>query len=380
MDTVHSHGLVIADKARTGCYERALRATVRPGDVVLDLGTGTGIFAVVACRLGARRVFAVESSDAIWVARQVARANGCEDRITFIHRLSTQMDLPEKANVIVSEIHGALPMYVRSLQSLVDARRRHLLPGGTMLPRIDTVWVAVVDAAEFYERHMGVWRQDTAGVDLRSLRQYSVNRPLYCHMLATQIVGQPRQWATLEYRTLDSTRVDGTMEWDVERAANAHGLLTWFDCEVTDGVSFSNHPSQSSTIFGQLFLPWLEPVSLQPGDHVKVSISADPASADYCIRWNTVVWDANQAVKARFRQSNFLAATISPEELRKRSSSHRPRLSQTGSIEQFVLEMMDGRHNLVEIAQLLRDKCPAAFSNQQEALDRVADISNRCSE
>src|SRR5689334_15245373 len=125
---------MIADGVRTAAYAEALRRAVKPGAVVLDIGTGTGIFALLACRSGARRVYAVEPDPAIQVARATAEANGCADRITFLQDLSTRLTLPESADVIVADLRGVLPLFGHHLPSLADARRRHLAPGGTLIP------------------------------------------------------------------------------------------------------------------------------------------------------------------------------------------------------------------------------------------------------
>src|SRR5262245_46851914 len=140
MYSLFGYAQMIADRVRTDAYASALRRVLRPGGVCLDLGTGTGFFAVLACRLGARKVIAVEPNDAIHVARQVAAANGCAERITFIQDLSTRVQLTERADVIVSDLRGILPMMGHHLPNLIDARSRLLAPGGALIPQSDTLW------------------------------------------------------------------------------------------------------------------------------------------------------------------------------------------------------------------------------------------------
>src|SRR5215212_1061203 len=109
MYSISAFGSMIADEKRTDAYVAALQHAITPATVVLDIGTGTGIFAILACRFGARHVYAVEPGEAIHVARQIAHANGYADRITFIQDLSTHITLPEPANVVISDLHGVLP-------------------------------------------------------------------------------------------------------------------------------------------------------------------------------------------------------------------------------------------------------------------------------
>src|SRR5882672_2715616 len=101
MYSVADYGALIADTVRMGAFVAALKRTVRPGSVVVDIGTGTGICALIACALGARRVYAIEPNDAIEVAREIAAANGYTDRIEFHQAVSTDVTLPERGDVIV---------------------------------------------------------------------------------------------------------------------------------------------------------------------------------------------------------------------------------------------------------------------------------------
>ena len=121
-----AYGSMIADRVRIEAYARALRKTVRDGCVVAEIGTGPGIFAVLACQLGAGRVYAVEPSEIIQMAREVAAANGCIDKIVFFEEFSDQVTLPTRVDVILSDLRGVLPLNERHIPSIVDARRRFL--------------------------------------------------------------------------------------------------------------------------------------------------------------------------------------------------------------------------------------------------------------
>ncbi|MGH9841780.1 MAG: 50S ribosomal protein L11 methyltransferase, partial [Blastocatellia bacterium] len=163
MYSVSAYGAMLADETRMRPYVEALRRSVKPGDVVIDLGAGTGIFALLACQAGARKVYAIEPNDAIHVARQIAADNGCADRIEFIQDFSTKITLPEKAHVVFSDLRGRLPLYNGHLKTLADARQRLLSPGGILIPQRDTLWAAVVAAPELYEPYAGPWEQHSHG-------------------------------------------------------------------------------------------------------------------------------------------------------------------------------------------------------------------------
>lgn len=128
------HARMLHDEARTADFMAAVAAAVRPGDVVLEIGTGSGVLAVAAARAGARRVYAVEASDIADVAAEVFARNGVADRVTLVPGWSRQIELPEPADLLVSEVIGNEPLEEEILETMLDARRRLLAPGGRLVP------------------------------------------------------------------------------------------------------------------------------------------------------------------------------------------------------------------------------------------------------
>lgn len=382
MYSIAAYGTMIADKGRMGPYLQALRQAVKPGSVVVDIGTGTGIFALLACQMGARKVYAIEPDDAIQVARELAAVNGYADRIQFIQKRSTQVELPERAEVIVSDLRGILPIFQSHLPAIVDARTRFLAPAGVMIPQRDTLWVAVVEAAELHKEYAAPWGEDAYGLDMRAVRNIVINtwgkgRTIPSdHMLV-----EPQCWATLDYTRLVNFDVAGEAQWSVTRAGLAHGLLVWFDTVLLEGIEFSNRPGHPELIYGRAFFPWPEPVSLAVNDTLSVSLHANLVGEDYIWRWNTQVLSqaSGGQVKAEFKQSTFYGAPLSPERLRRCEAGYCPRLNQEGRLDRVILTLMNGDLSLDQITRQVMEQFPRRFTSWKEALAYVGELSQKYS-
>ena len=374
MYSVFSYGSMIADRARMDAYAQALRQAVQPGSVVLDIGTGTGIFAMLACRFGARRVYAIEPDDAISVAREAAAANGLSERIEFIQDLSTRVTLPEQANVIVSDLRGVLPLFQHHLPAIIDARKRLLAPDGILIPRRDSLWAAIVQAPELYKEHASVWEDDIHGLTLISGRRFAINTWRKSRIKPEQMLTEPECLATLDYSCVESHDINIEVTWTALREGVAHGINVWFDASLVEGVSFSNAPGSPELIYGSAFFPLAEPVTISPGDTISVALRADLVGDDYIWRWDSRVMERSE-VKASFTQSTFFATPLSLAQLRKRASSHAPTLNEDGQIERFILSLMDGKTSLEEIARRVSDKFPAHFAKWSDALTRASELS-----
>jgi len=98
----------LTDEVRLSAYQRPINATVRPADVVLDLGSGTGILGLFACRAGAAHVYSIEVGSIIGLAREIYRVNGFLDRVTYMRGVSTELELSRKVDVVVADEIGNL--------------------------------------------------------------------------------------------------------------------------------------------------------------------------------------------------------------------------------------------------------------------------------
>lgn len=126
------HISALDDEVRIRSFLDAVAATVKPGDVVVDIGTGTGLYAMAAARAGASRVYALERGFALDVAAKVLHENGLASRITLID--SRTSDVPERADVIICDALGSDPFAGGILGLLHDAARRWAKPTATMIP------------------------------------------------------------------------------------------------------------------------------------------------------------------------------------------------------------------------------------------------------
>ena len=382
MYNVATHGAMIADEIRFSTHLEALRQSVTPGCVVLDLGAGIGLFSILACQMGARRVYAIEAAPAIEVGKEIARDNGYSDRIEFIQNLSTNVTLPEQADVIITDLRGVLPFCGNSIGSIIDARKRLLAPHGRLIAQSDSLWAVLVNAAEIYDEFTTPWTSKAHDIDLRAARHLVLNTWHKKHLASDELLVEPKCWANLDYTTIEKTNVHADINWTVEQTGTAHGLRIWFDTILAEGVGFSNAPTVAQTIYGSAFFPLLQPVALEAGDQVFVGIHADLMGYDYVWRWETKVTRgvAQATVVADFKQSTFIGTPTPLAQLVKRAYTYIPRLNDDGEIDSFLMTQMDGVTSLEELAEQIMERYPNRFAIANDALSRVADVVERYSE
>lgn len=313
-----SFGRFVSDRLRTDAYYGALQQVITPESVVVNIGAGTGLFALFAARLGARRVIAVEVNPVIDMARRFARENGLDGRIEFVQSMSNEFTPDEPADVIISDLRGAVPLFEYHIPTIIDARRRLLAPGGVLLSCMDTIWAAPVSAPAYYRRNYEVpWTWNDYDLNLTGARDLVVNDWSRVYLRANQLVAEPQQAHMLDYVTVSEPGLKTTLNWTFDRATTLHGIALWFDATVHPGFTFSNRPGTPKHIYGQMFLPLARATRAAAGDRLAVALSATFYDGEYVWSWRTLLGDAGGRARLEYRQSTLLSQLTDLEQLRR---------------------------------------------------------------
>ena len=266
---------MLVDNVRTGSYGQAISQVVKKGDVVVDVGCGSGILSFLACRAGAKHVYAIESEDVIEMAKLVAAKNGLQDQITFFKDVSFNVSLPEQADVIVTETMGTFGFEEGILGSLTDARDRFLKSGGALIPHHVELFLVPVELPQFYEHVIDFWVTGCQGFDFSPIRELTVNNfhPLKLH--EGTFLGNPTRIQPIQFAETKDKEIDSKLSFYTTRRGRLHGLAGWFHADLVPGMSISNGPNDRASHWGVAFFPIDRPVQVDRGNRIAVAISSE---------------------------------------------------------------------------------------------------------
>ena len=289
--SIRDYSMMLSDAARVKAYTLSLSKLIASDSIVLDLGAGFGVMGTVACKLGAKRVYAIESNKAIKLANEFAKRNGVSDKIVFIQGDSREIIPNFKADIIVSDLRGKLPLFESHIETIVDARKRYLLPGGQLIPAVDNLFVCLIEDESLYIDNTEPWSaaKEDLNLDLSLINEVLVNSWSGKHQrISTQsVISNSKQWIRLDYREVEATDYLSEVELEIERTGVLHGILIWLNAELTDRVVYSAAPGEYTPVYGSGFFPLTQPLNVNKGDQVKLVISANLIEGSYQWSWTT---------------------------------------------------------------------------------------------
>jgi hypothetical protein len=249
------HVAMLRDEARTLSYLAAIRESVGPDDVVVDIGTGTGVLAVAAAEAGARQVYAVEANPGTAVfARALFADSPHGDRIQLIEGWSTEVTLPERCDVLVSEMIGDDPLDENILAMTSDAIARHLKPSPRLIPASLDIFAQPVLLPDWFREQEFFCEADVLdwekkyGLRFQSLLgknpPQTVARLLPQDMRDWDMVGKPLKVASIDLARSWHNVINDQLTFELGDGF-ADGLAIYFETCLSASQQLSTHPLEA---------------------------------------------------------------------------------------------------------------------------------------
>lgn len=299
---IEYHRTLIADRVRMAAYRAALERVIKKDQsVVADIGTGTGVLAMLAAKLGARKVYAYEKAEIGGVAERLVKLNKLRG-IEVIPARSTEIIDPPRVDIVLTETFGNYALEEFLVETMNDAMARHLKPGGVLIPRALEQFACPVIAPRVW-RELTVWDSVGDELDFTPARTMSLNNAYVRTIPASELLDGGRtaaRWDHLDFHVRNRMSRKGRVQWRAARAVTVYGLALWWRAELAPGILLATSPLAPATHWEQLYFPALEPLALASGHTLMADLrsrSSEEGGTD--LAWTLVVTDAKGRQCAR---------------------------------------------------------------------------------
>jgi len=273
------HIPMINDDERNAAYERALNRAVTPDSIVFEIGTGSGLVAMMAARAGAKHVVTCEAVPILAErAKETIARNGFSDRITVLSKRSTQVklgeDLPEKADIFVSELINIGMLAPNMLPMIQHARANLVKPDARIIPEAAVVWGVLMQCDHLASINPV---RTVAGFDMGAFDIF--RSPGYAQI---DLGADPHRVLSGRVRVLDfdfrmamKTEDMRPLAMIANSAGTCHGICFWFDLILDSETTYRSESRSRTNHWKQAIHFFPEPVAVQEGDRLDVVAGYD---------------------------------------------------------------------------------------------------------
>ena len=273
---------MLMDTARTIAFEKAINEIVSSDDTVIDAGSGSGILAMMAARAGARKVYAIERSRVINIARAIAEKNGYSERVDFVQCMAEDFRCDEKATVLISELLGDFVLRELSFKSTCSVRDRCGAPNLKCIPsRVRMYMAPVEDAHLWLHEGLGYWKSPVYGFDFLPAFDVEYNRlgSVRTAVPETSLLDDRVLVHDIDYvkTPVDEFYFDSQVEFTARRDGALHGFAGSFDMQLSPTIWLDTGSHSKETHWQQVFFPLKDALPIHNNDRIAVNIKVqDP--------------------------------------------------------------------------------------------------------
>lgn len=249
---LNKHRQMLSDGVRNKLLYEAIKKNITSQTSFLDIGAGTGIWAILAAKLGARRVVAVEIEDClIPIINQQAKENGVYDKIEIIHAHSDSLSIKGKFDLIVSELFGDDVFEDNTLESFINIQNRFLAPNGILIPQKIALFAV---PSQIENSTLSIPEELPLSCDF--FKSIYLNFPQIIPFIERQnikFLAAPKKLTEIDFKKTDGpyNTTDLSASWSLENINESNAIITFYRSYFTDSEILNNFESKSwgSTIY-----------------------------------------------------------------------------------------------------------------------------------
>jgi SAM-dependent methyltransferase len=273
------HFEMMHDHERAVQYEAAIKQVVTADHLVLDIGTGSGMLALMAARVGAERVIACEGQTLVAeTARRIVDAAGYGAQVDVVPKLSTALvvpvDLPRRADVLITETVDCGLLGEGILTSIAHAREHLLTDQASIVPGRARVLAQLVESRPLYEKNTvgELYGFDLSGFnELASMEYFDSRLRRHEHRL----LSAPFEVFRFDFYCDGPASQHTTLTVPSTATGTCHAVVFWFELELVPGITVTNAPDHPTTHWKQAVQCLPCPVGVQAGAPLTVDVRHD---------------------------------------------------------------------------------------------------------
>ncbi len=289
---IYEHDRMLADSVRLDAYYRAINKHVVKSDVVVDLGTGTGILSFFAAMKNPEKVYAIDHSDIVEKARRVCADNDISG-IEFLRINSRRFECPKAVDVIIHEQIGDNLFDEDMVVNVIDLRDRVLKRGGKILPGRFRFFVEPIKIKDGFRKPF-LWEHKPYGINYEALKgevKQEVGPSYYRKSLRPfefdYFLCEPRELYSFDLHTMRVRDMPNTFIYEraVTKEGRLDGLCVYFTAVFDDEIELSNSPEFQETHWFSRLLK-TESREYKRGDSLGFELSMDDPYIESSWRWS----------------------------------------------------------------------------------------------
>ncbi len=285
------HTEMLSDLERNRAFHDAIREVISKDDVVLEIGTGSGILSILSAKAGAKHVYGCEQlPEMVEVSLLNVERNKLQEKITVWNKSSSTLkaeDFEQKPSVLIAEVFDAGFIGEHAIPSFRHAINELCGDNCKVIPKRAELKARLIHIPSLGTLHPA---REIEGISIAAFDRFRIPmeyESVHLHKYDYEFCSDEFDLLDIDFKNLfnpipEYASESSSINVSITSSAEIHGVAFWFNLDLTDSIHLSNHPDRKNNHWGQAVFFFDEKKSFTVGENVSLEIFYN----DYLIWFN----------------------------------------------------------------------------------------------